>query len=145
MKHQRSRGVALIEAALVMLALSSLLVGSLYYGRLAMSGAALDRAASNAARYLSTVAIENLHDSARRAVVLAAAQAMVDETFAAAGVAVQDLQVEFLCDPGACASLPPGSTPAKVGVLLTIQYQDSLFATNVPTQLSAYAEVGRDN
>jgi len=145
MKRRRCRGVAAIEAALVLFATSALLVNLLYCGRLALDGAALDRAASGAARYLSTVPLEDLHDSARRGAALAAAQAIAAETLAAAGIDVQQLQLEFLCDPGACATLPAGVTPSRVGVLANLSFYDEVFGGHAPTQLTAYAEVGRDN
>ena len=69
MKRTRCRGVAAIEAALVLAGLAPLLAFALNLGRLAIDGAAADRAASNAARFLSTVPLESLHDSTRRAVV----------------------------------------------------------------------------
>jgi hypothetical protein len=145
MRRLRCRGVAAIEAALVMFATTSLLVVFVHCGRLALDCAAVDRAASGAARYLASVPLEILHDGAQRGIVLAAAQNMVDETLSAAGVDVSGLQVDFLCDPGPCATLAPASTPARVGVQVVIQFQDSLYPDSGPTQVSSYAEVNRDN
>ncbi|WP_028103197.1 TadE/TadG family type IV pilus assembly protein [Pseudoduganella violaceinigra] len=144
MKRRRCGGAAAIEAGLVMLATTSLLANLVYCGRLALNGAALDRAASNAARYLATVPVEVLHDSVPRSAALSAAQGIIDETLAAANVDVQELQVNFFCDPSPCATLPPGSTPTKAGVEVVVQFHDELFGTNFPLQLSAFVEVGRD-
>lgn len=149
MKRRRCRGVAAIEAALVLGALTVLLVNALRYGRLAESGAALDRGACNAARYLASQPMENLRDSGRRAAVLARARQMVDDALAAAKLQVTDLDVNFLCDPGPCTSLTqttaPPTAPGKVGVLATMQYQDGIFSSSVPVSLTVYAEVGRGN
>jgi Flp pilus assembly protein TadG len=145
MKRLRSRGVAAIEAAIVMAVLAPALVMALNLGRLALNGAALDRAASNAARYLATVPIESLRDSTRRAAALTSAQAMIDQTLAAAMIDVQSVHVEFTCDPGQCSGLQAASTPSKVGVLAVMEYRDVLDIGNLPLSLSVYAEVGRGN
>ena len=145
MKRLRCRGVAAIEAALVMLAVSVLLVNLVYCGRLALHGAALDSAAASAARYLAKVPLEELHDSARRAVALAAARRMVDDTLAAAKVDVQELQVEFTCELGACASLSSLVAPSKVAVSVVAQFRDEQFGAYLPATLVAFVEVGREN
>lgn len=145
MKRLRCKGIAAIEAALVMLATTSLLVIFVHCGRMALNCAALDRASSSAARYLASVPLEVLHDAAQRGQVLAAAQKIVDETLGAASVDVSELQVEYLCDPGYCSLLGPASTPARVGVQVMIQFHDPLYLDGQATQLSSYAEVGRDN
>ena len=149
MKRLRWRGVAAIETALVMFALSVLLVHALRYGLQAEGGAALDRAASNAARYLATVPIQTLRSSARRAAVLATARGLIDETLAAANLDVSTLEVQFLCDPGLCDALTPSTVPAtvpsKVGVLASMQYRNDMFSSIEPVGLSVYAEVGRGN
>lgn len=145
MKRLRCRGVAAIEAALVLLATSVLLVNFIYCGRLAWTGAALDGAAAAAARYLSKVPIEVLHDSSQRGVALAVARAMVDDTLAAASVDVQELEVDLVCDPGPCASLSPAAVPAKVGVHVAGQFSDEQFGRYLSTRLAAFVEVGRDN
>lgn len=84
-----SRGVALIELAAVLVVCTIMLGACLSYGRLALQGAALDRAAANAARYLATLPPEELRDSGRRAIALANAQAMVEQALAAAGLQVR--------------------------------------------------------
>lgn len=145
MKRLRCRGVAAIEAALVLFGASVLLVNLLYCGRLALAGAALDGATSSAARYLAAVPVEDLNDSARRSAALATAQAMIDETLAGAGVTAQDLQVQYLCGGGWCSMLAPGSVPNRVTVLATLDFQDEIFGSPGQTQLSSYVEVGRDN
>lgn len=145
MKRLRERGVAAIEAALVLFATTALLVNLLYCGRLAWHGAALDGAAYNAARYLASVPPEDLSDSSRRGAVLATAQAMVNETLAGAGVTGQDLQVQYLCGAGWCSVLAAGSVPTKVAVLATLEFRDEIFGSPGQTLLSSYVEVGRDN
>jgi len=145
MRRLHCKGIAAIEAALVMFATSSLLVIFVHCGRLALNCAALDRASNSAARYLAAVPLESLHDSAQRVVVLSAAQKIVDETLAAASVDVSELQVEYLCDPGYCSVLASASTPAKVGVQVLIKFHDPLYLDGQATQLSSYSEVSRDN
>ncbi|MGW8389908.1 TadE/TadG family type IV pilus assembly protein [Pseudoduganella sp. HUAS MS19] len=145
MKRLRCRGVAAIEAALVMAVLAPLLVLALNIGRLAINGAAVDRAASNAARFLSTVPLEILRDASRRGVVLDSARSLVDQTLAAAAVDVQTLNVEFLCDPGNCSTLPANYTPTKIGVLVSVDNQAIVDLGTEPVLLSVYAEVGRDD
>lgn len=145
MKHRRNRGVAAIEAALVLFGTSALLVIVLNCGRLALAGAALDRGASNAARYLAIIPVEDLQDSARRSVALAAAQSIVDEALAGASIDAQALRVEFTCDPGECSLLQSSDKPSRVGVLARLAFNSELIGSDVQTQLVAYAEVGRDN
>lgn len=145
MKRLRCRGIAAIEAALVMFATTSLLLAFVHCGRLALDCAAVDRASSATARYLAALPLEILHDDAQRAIALATAQNMLDETLAAASVDVGGLRVDYICDPGACANLSPGSTPAKVGVQVVIQFHDNLYPNDYPTQVLSYAEVNRDN
>ncbi|KQV58978.1 TadE/TadG family type IV pilus assembly protein [Duganella sp. Root336D2] len=143
MKRLRCRGVAAIEAALVMAALAPLLVLLLNTGRLAINGAAVDRAASNAARLLSTVPLEILRDGSRRGAALDSARYLIDETLAAAGVDVQTLHVEYMCDPGHCDELQATSTPSRIGVLVVVDNQPVVDFGAAPVTLSAYAEVGR--
>lgn len=144
MRRLRCRGVAAIEAALVMVALAPVVALALYAGRLAVGGSALDRAASNAARYLATVPLESLRDGTRRAIALAVAQAMIEETLAAANV--EGLQpVEFRCGSRSCSQLDVTEKPATVGVVATITYRDTLFGDHFPMTLTVHAEVGRGN
>lgn len=145
MKRRRSRGVAAIEAALVMAGLTPLLVLALNMGRLAIDGAALDRAASNAARYLATVPLESLRDSSRRSVVLDSARYLIVQTLAASKVDVATLHVEFLCDPGSCELLQATSTPTKIGVLVSIDNLGIVDPGTAPLRLEVFAEVGRDD
>lgn len=145
MRRASCRGVAAIEAALVLAGLAPLLAFALNIGRLAIDGAAADRAASNAARFLSTVPLESLHDSARRAVVLDSARSMVGQTLAAARIDAQAWHIEFMCDIGHCDELLPTSTPTKIGVLLTVDSQAIVGAGADPVALAVYAEVGRGN
>lgn len=143
MKRRRCRGVAAIEAALVMAGLAPLLVLLLNAGRLAINGAAVDRAASNAARLLSTVPLEILRDGSRRGAALDSARYLIDETLAAARVDVQTLHVEYTCDPGRCDDLQASSTPSKIGVLVSVDSQAIVDFGAPAVTLSAYAEVGR--
>ncbi|KQZ25949.1 pilus assembly protein [Duganella sp. Root1480D1] len=145
MRQLRCRGVAAIEAALVMAGLAPLLVLALNMGRLAINGAAVDRAASNAARFLSTVPLEVLRDSGRRSVVLNTARSLIDSTLAAAEVDVQTLRVEFICDIGSCSALLASDTPTKIGVLLSVDNDAIVDFGTDPVTLAAYAEVGRDD
>ncbi len=145
MRRRRCRGVAAIEAALVMAGLAPLLVLALNMGRLAINGAATDRAASNAARYLSTVPLESLHDSSRRAVVLDSARSLIDETLAAASIDSQAWHVEFMCDSGHCDELLPVNIPTKVLVLLTVESQPIVDLGDIPVSLTVQAEAGRDD
>jgi Flp pilus assembly protein TadG len=145
MKRRRCQGIAAVEAALLLMLLALLMVKCLSLGRLALGGAALDRAASNAARYLATVPVESLHNAARLAVVEAVARNMIEETLANAGIDAEEPQVYVKCGGVYCADLPPATTPTRIGVVAIIQYQDLMFASNVPAQLSVEAEVGRGN
>jgi hypothetical protein len=150
MTRRRSRGIAAIELACVLVLLVPLLVASLYLGRLALAGAALELAATNAARFMATVPNESLHDPARLAAAQAAARAVFDDTLTAAGVEPHGLYVWFSCDPGDCRLLPSGVTPTKVGVYSTFGFPNMDVFYNQPfsgqeyTWLTGYAEVGRE-
>lgn len=145
MKRLRCRGIAAIEAALVMFATTSLLVVFVHCGRMALNCAAIDRAASSAARYIAAVPLEILHDPAQRANALGAAQAMVDEALAAAHVDMSGMHLDITCDGGLCSSLGQAATPGRVGVQLTIQFHDDFYLAGQATELSSYAEASRDN
>ncbi|WP_426167397.1 hypothetical protein [Pseudoduganella sp. R-34] len=145
MKRLRCRGVAAIEAALVMAGLAPLLALALNMGHLAIDGAAADRAASNAARFLSQVPLESLRDSSRRTVVLDSAQQMIGQTLSAANIGPQAWHVEFMCDIGHCDQLLPGMVPSKIGVMLTVESQAVVELGHPAVNLVVYAEAGRDN
>lgn len=145
MRRRRCRGIAAIELALVLLACSLLLMQCLYFGRLAMNGAVLNRAASDAARYLALVPVEILRDGARRAQVLANAQAMLEAALADAGVPVQDLQVDFACGVTSCNVVTAANPLASMRVTAMLRYRDEWFGAADEVDLLAYAEAGRDN
>ncbi|MYN04099.1 hypothetical protein GTP41_18565 [Pseudoduganella sp. DS3] len=145
MKRRRCRGVALIELVAVLAVCVPLLLGILYYGRMAMDGALLDRAASDAARYLATLPPEELRDSARRAVVLANAQSMLEQALQASGLALQDLQVDYRCGLNSCSMVTPSNPLASITVIAVLQYRATLFGMPQVVELRAQAEAGRDN
>lgn len=145
MKRLRCRGVAAIEAALVMAGLAPLLALAINMGQLAIDGAAADRAASNAARYLSLVPLEALRDGSRLTMAQESARRLVDETLSASRINLQASHIEFMCGLGHCDEMQPGFIPTKIGVVLTVQSQSVFDMGDSPMNLTVYAEVGRDN
>lgn len=150
MRRQRCRGAAAIEAAIMLTLLVPLLVASIYFGRLALAGATLEQAASNAARYMSKVPSESLHDAARTAAALAAARTVFNETLVAANVEPLDLELWFSCDPGDCSTLGSSYVPSRVGVYGAFNFPNtdlfpySGYGSTSYTWLEGRAEVGRE-
>jgi Flp pilus assembly protein TadG len=143
MRRPHCRGAAAIEAALAMAALGALMTLAIDAGQLAAGGSAVDRAASNAARYLASVPLESLSDSSRRAVVLSVAQEMIEETLGAASV--EGLQtVEYRCGSRSCSEMDASETPAKVSVVVTIEYHE-MFGEQALRVMTVEAEASRDN
>ncbi|MCE3264181.1 MAG: hypothetical protein K0R43_3260 [Pseudoduganella sp.] len=145
MRRRHCRGVAAIELAMVLLVCALLLTQCLYYGRLAMSGAVLDRATSDVARYLALVPVESLRDGTQRALVLGNAQVMLEQALADAGVQVLDLQVDFGCGLTGCSVVSPANPLASMSVTAMLRYRDEWFGAAGDVDLLAYAEAGRDN
>ncbi|XLZ68430.1 TadE/TadG family type IV pilus assembly protein [Massilia sp. SR12] len=143
--RRAGRGAALIELVAVLWVCVPMLVAILYLGRMALHGAVLDRAASDAARYLATLPPEELRDSARRAVALASAQAMLEQALQASGLPLQDLQVEYQCGPNSCNLVTASNPLASMTVVAVLQYRDSLVGVPEVVELRAQAEAGRDN
>ncbi|WP_374584320.1 hypothetical protein [Pseudoduganella sp.] len=142
MKRRTSRGAAMIELAAVLVACSMMLMACLNYGRLAMEGAVLDRAAADAARYLAALPPEELRDSARRGVVLANAQAMLEQVLQDSGLQVLDLQTSYLCGADTCAMVTSSNPLASMTVIAVLQYRDDWFGSGT-LELRAQAEASR--
>lgn len=145
MRARRTRGFAAIEFALVIGVWVVILVNGLYFGRMAMAGVVLDRAANDAARYLATVPVERLRDSAQRALALANAQAMTQAALADAGIAAQDLQLDFRCGLSSCGVVSAANPLASMTVTAMLRYHDDWFGAVGDVDLLSYAEAGRGN
>lgn len=143
MRRRRSRGVAAIEFALVLAVFSAILAGFLYFGRFAMERAVLDRATTDAARYMATVPAEDLRDSARRSALLARTRALLEETLRGSGIQTTDLYVSYRCGSSDCGTVLPSNSLATVTVSATLGYSDTMFGAAERIEFAAYAEAGR--
>jgi len=134
---QRQRGIAAVELALVLPILLLLLAFPLYLGRVLWHYTVIERAAQDAARYLSTIPASEIKNTA-----LAPAVAAVASNIAAAEIA--ELApgsvlpvVNINCDSATCAGI---TTPSTVRVSIQVQVDDIFYSgvTGLSVPLTAY-------
>jgi len=148
MKRLRCRGMALVEAALTLPVCLAVLAFTLSFGRQTWYTAVLDKATADAARYVASVPLESLQDGSRRSAVLSAAEAMLAEALASAGIPATLLNVEIGCANMDCAAMPASEAPQWVVVRVQVYFTDSILyrlTEREQVMLSSVARVGRDN
>ena len=140
------RGIAAVELALILPVFLILLTFPLFFGRLFWHYSVMERAANNAARYLSAVALSEIKNSTRAPTVVAVANAMVQAEIAELAPGPIPISITVLCDViGQCVGQ---STPATVTVTIQVEVSDIFFSdlTGLDVPLTAsvtYPYLGR--
>lgn len=122
----RQRGVAAIEAAIVLPILVLFLTFPIFYARCYWHYTVAQKAAQDAARYLSSVPAQEMRSKklAKAAAALALQIAQREIAELAPGTSIDDPQV--YCDTSLCGTFP-GTLPSTVRVLLSFGIVDKIF------------------
>jgi len=136
---RRQRGVAAVELALVLPVLLVMLAFPLYLGRALWHYTVIERAAQDAARYLSTIPLSEIKNSTLAPGAVAVASNIVAEEIAELAPGTVPPSVAITCDNGGnCVGF---STPATVRVNIQLQMEDVLFAGVTQLTVPLTAEV----
>lgn len=122
--RRRQRGVAAVELALILSLLLLLLPFPLICGRAFWHYAVLQKAAHDAARFMSALPLRDIQDATRAASASAQAAAMI--AAATAELNSQGPQISVFCNITACIG---GAAPATIHVVASIQLLDSVFGS----------------
>ena len=125
-RSPRQRGIAAVELALLLPAFILLLALPLLLGRAFYQYQVMQKAAHDAARYLSSCATIDLKTPARTAAVVAAARAIATAELDGPAAGAYAPVIGILCDGGVCAGFV---APATVTVEITNLLEDSVFPT----------------
>lgn len=136
----RRRGMAAIELALLLPLLVLLLSVPLYLGRVLWHYTAIERAAQDAARYLSRVPLSEMSNPARAPAAVAVANALVAEELAELRPGGYPYLLLVSCDGVTCGGY---STPATVTVGIQLYMDDTGFpaSTGGTLPLAAYVSL----
>ncbi len=135
-RHQR--GIAALELALLLPLLLVLLSFPLYFGRVLWHYTVMQRAAQDAARYLSTIPLSEMKNPGRASAVTAVAAAIVNAEIAELRPGRYPPQLTVLCDGAICSGFNP---PATVTVNISLLMDDSLFPDSTGLYLPLTADV----
>ena len=122
--HGRSRGIAAVEFALVLPLLLMLLVFPLYFGRLFWHYAAIQKAAQNSARYLSTVPLHAMKSPTKISHVVQLTNTIVQQHLAELNPGAYPPSVTIQCDGITCNGF---TAPANVRVVVVASVEDIFF------------------
>lgn len=125
--RRRQRGAAAVEAALLMPILVVLLVFPLLLGRIFWHYAVIQKAAHDAARYLSSVPIAEMKNQIRGPHAAALARDIVNAEIAElySGSVDSPVAVNISCDDNNCDL----GVPTTVTVLVGVRMYDPLFSS----------------
>lgn len=125
-KRSRQRGAAAVEAAIVLPIFLTLMTFPFFYARCFWHYTAAQKAAYDAARYLSTVPAREMRSKklakAAAAIALEIAQREIAEL--SPGTEIDPPQI--YCDDALCGTFP-GTVPSTVHVLLNFGMRDTYF------------------
>jgi hypothetical protein len=122
--RRRQRGIAAVELAFVLPMMVMLLAVPLYFGRVFWHYTAAQKAAQDAARYLSTVPMAELANSARVRYAVEVAQNIAETETAELDPGPDRPFVSVTCDDWACDGF---SAPTTIGVSVHLRMVDSYF------------------
>jgi hypothetical protein len=126
----RQRGIAAVELALTLPVLLTLLAYLVFYGRVLYNYEVAQKAAHDAARYLSGAAAINMRNTTQAANEVAVAQAIANAELAGLNPGAGNGPFVFIqCDGLPCLGL---SLPNQVGVNVQIVVQNDIFGYYVP-------------
>lgn len=117
----RARGSVVLELALTIPVLLVMLIYLLFYGRVLYSYEVAQKAAHDAARYLSTASAVNMKSSALFSREVNVALYIANEELSVLNAGAGELYVFALCDGHPCTGF---SLPATVGISVNIQLQN---------------------
>lgn len=137
----RETGAAAIEMAFILLYCFTLLPIALYFARYSLHAGVMQQAMQGAARFISDLPPEDLVDADRRAVALAVARAMVDDTVASARLDTPPDGVTMLCDTLECASFTSSLPPANIFVSVHLDLGDPVFMGNLDATLPPATQI----
>lgn len=122
----RQRGVAAVEAAIVLPILIVFLTFPIFYARCYWHYTVAQKAAQDAARYLSSVPAQEMRSKklAKEAAAIALEIAQREIAELAPGTSIDNPQV--YCDGALCGTFP-GQVPGRVNVLLNFGIVDNIF------------------
>lgn len=128
---RRQRGLAAVELAFIMPIFLLLLALPLYFGRVFWHYTVAQKAAHDAARYMSSVSLSELKDPTRIAHVVALATDIVTAETAELNPGTYPPSITVLCDGLACAGF---TTPATVTVGVQL-YMDDIFFSDITSSV----------
>lgn len=124
LSRRRQRGIAALELALLLPIMLVLLALALYLGRVVWHYSVAHKAAQSAARFLSTVPVAQMRDTARVHYVIEFANAIVDAEMTELNPGPVTRTVTILCNGLYCSG---NTTPATVRVHIELPIEDILF------------------
>jgi hypothetical protein len=128
--QRRQRGAAAVELAVTLPALMLLLAYIVFYGRVLYNYEVAQKAAHDAARYLSSAAVVNLRSAAQAGNEVAVAQAIANAELAGLNPGPDNGPFVFAqCDGLPCLGL---AQPNLVSVSVQIVVQNDIFGYYVP-------------
>lgn len=137
--RRRQRGIAALELALVLPIFLILLMFPLYLGRVLWHYTVIQRAAQDAARYLSTIPLSEMKNPARAPALVAVANDIVAIELAELAPGPYPYQLSVTCDAGAaCAGY---SVPSTVQVNIQVLMEDIFFSNVTSLTLPLTAAV----
>jgi len=133
----RQRGIAALELALVLPIFLVMLAFPLYLGRVLWHYTVIERAAQDAARYLSTIPVSEIKNTALAPAVAAVANNIISAEIAELAPGIEPPSVNVTCDGGACVGF---AVPLTVTVNIQLQMDDVFFseATELSMPLTAH-------
>lgn len=119
------RGIAAVELALILPVFLILLTFPLFFGRLFWHYSVMERAAQDAVRYLSTIPLSEMKNTARAPALAIVARSIVDAELAELAPGPDAIIVTIGCDTGQCAGF---SAPTNVYITIQLQMTDIFFS-----------------
>ena len=123
-RRRGQRGIAAVELAFVLPVMLVLLAAPLFFGRVFYHYTAAQKAAQDAARYLSTAPLAELANSTRVVHVVSVAQNIAEIETAELNPGPDRPFVSVTCDDWACDGF---SAPTMVGVSVHLRMVDTYF------------------
>jgi Tfp pilus assembly protein PilW len=124
-KARRSqRGIALIELAVILPVILLLLTVPLFVGRVCWHYTAAQKAAHDAARYMSEVPLNDMKNSARAGFAAALARDIAEAELSDLNPGPSPMSVLIQCDGISCDGL---STPTTVRAVVRVAMFDNVF------------------
>jgi hypothetical protein len=125
--RRRSRGAAAVEMAILLPIFMSLLIFPIFFGRVYWHYTVAQKAAQDAARYLSSVSFQELRSVRLAPQAAAIAQEIARIELSELAPGGMSPQIEIYCGLLACAGLGARPAPTYVRVVVRMDMVDTLF------------------